>query len=299
MSGLPGVGFCRQLGSQFNEPLSGIGTAVQDDVLDNLQLVGGYIVVSNFRGGIDDAEVHTLLDGVVEEDGMHGLADVVVAAERERQVTDTAADVGAGQVLVYPTGSADEVGSIAVVLLHTRSNGQYIGVEDNIERIHANALGQNPICTLGNLNTTLIARGLTLFVEAHHDDGSAVAHTVAGMTDEDVLTLFQRDAIDDALALHALQALDDDIPLRGVNHDGHAGNVGLSSDGVKKIHHLLAGVQQAVVHVDVDDQGAVVHLFAGYRDGLVVLLLLDESQELARAGHVTAFTHVGEMRDER
>ena len=43
---------------------------------------------------------------------MHGLADVVVASERERQVADTTADVSSWEVLTYPLGGTDEVNSI-------------------------------------------------------------------------------------------------------------------------------------------------------------------------------------------
>ena len=46
---------------------------------------------------------------------MHGLTDVVVATEREREVADTSADMRPWQVLLNPLGSTDEVGSISVV----------------------------------------------------------------------------------------------------------------------------------------------------------------------------------------
>ena len=122
---------------------------------------------------------------------MHGLTDIVVTTERERQVTDAATNMGARQVLMNPTRCTDEVGSIAIMLLHTGSNSQHIGVKDNIERIHTNALGQNTICTFGYLDTAFIARGLPLFIKAHHNNGCAIAHTVESMTDEDFLALLQ------------------------------------------------------------------------------------------------------------
>ena len=63
---------------------------------------------------------------------MHSLADVVVATERERQVAHATTDMGTRQVLAYPCCRTDEVGSIAVVLLHTCSNSQYIWIKDNV-----------------------------------------------------------------------------------------------------------------------------------------------------------------------
>ena len=55
---------------------------------------------------------------------------------------------------------------------------------------------------------------------------------------------------------------------------------------MKKVHHLLACIQQTIVHVDVEHQGAVLHLSACYVEGLVVTALGNEAQELAATGHV-------------
>ena len=202
------------LGVGLYQPLCRPLFPIQHHVLDDLQLFCGNVAVHHLRGGVHNTEVHTGLNGVVEEDGMHGFADVVVAAERERQVADAAADVGAGQVLAYPSGGTDKVDGIGVVFLHTSSDGQYIGVKDNIERIHANTLSQKLICTTGNLYATFVGRCLSLLVEAHHHHGSAVAHAVSGVTQEDFFALLQRDTVDDRLALYALQSGGNDVPLR-------------------------------------------------------------------------------------
>ena len=78
---------------------------------------------------------------------MHGLADIVVTAERETQVTHTTADVSTRQILLNPFRSADKIDGVGIVLLHTRSNGQNIGVENDVERVHAHLLSQNLIGT--------------------------------------------------------------------------------------------------------------------------------------------------------
>ena len=43
---------------------------------------------------------------------------------------------------------------------------------------------------------------------------------------------------------------------------GHAGDVGLGGDEVEEGHHRLFGIEQALVHVDVDDLRAVLDLVA-------------------------------------
>ena len=129
------------------------------------------------------------------------------------------------------------------MLLHTGSNGQYIWVKDNIERIHANLLSQKTICTACNLNSTFVCSGLSLFVEAHHHHRSTIAHTVAGVAQKHLFTLLQRDAVDDGLALYTLQSSSNDLPLRGVDHYGYAGNIRLRGYQVEEGHHLLSGIE--------------------------------------------------------
>ena len=218
---------------------------------------------------------------MVEEHGVHGLAYVVVAAEGERQVADASADVGPGQVLAYPAGGANEVQGVAVVLVDARCHGQHVGVEDDVAGAEAHFLGEYAIRAAGYLRTSLEGGGLSLLVEAHDDDGGSHALHVAGMADERLLAFFERDTIDDALALHALQSGHNDAPLAGVDHHGHTGNVGFRGDEVQEVGHLVLGIEQRVVHVDVDDECSVAHLLAGDADGLVVVALLDEPQKLS------------------
>ena len=61
--------------------LGGVGTAVEDDVLDGVAEVEGDVLIDAELPGVDDAHVHAGARGVVEEDGVDGLADGVVATE--------------------------------------------------------------------------------------------------------------------------------------------------------------------------------------------------------------------------
>ena len=55
--------------------------AVENDILYHTELLLGYVVVGHFCGRVDDGEIHTSLYGMVQEHGVHGLADVIVAPE--------------------------------------------------------------------------------------------------------------------------------------------------------------------------------------------------------------------------
>jgi hypothetical protein len=104
----------------------------------------------------------------------------------------------------------------------------------------------------------------------------------------------QRDGVDDALALDALQAGLDDAPLGRVDHDRHARDLGLAGDQVQEAHHRRLAVQHGLVHVDVDDLGAVLHLLAGNGQRLLELPGQDHAGEGLGARDVGALADVDE-----
>ena len=280
---------------EFYQSLGSTLLTIQDHVLNHVELLLGNICISHLRGRVHNTKVHPLLDGVVEEHSMHGLTNIVVASERKAQVTHTTTDVGPRQIVVDPSSSTDKVGCIGIMLLHTRSHSQHVGVEDDIQRIHAHLLRQQPIGSFCNLYTALVTRGLTFFVEAHHHHSSAIALHVARMFQELLLTLFQRDRVHDALTLHALQSCTNHLPIRGVDHHRHPGDIGLCSNHIQEVGHLGLGVEQTVVHVDIYHEGTIGHLFSGNTNGLVVALLLNQSQELPRTSDVTPFSDIHKL----
>ena len=75
----------------LEQPLGGVGAAVEHHVLDPLEQIGRDVVVDRERAGVHDPHVHAGLDGVVEEDRVDRLAHRVVAAEREGDVAHAAA----------------------------------------------------------------------------------------------------------------------------------------------------------------------------------------------------------------
>src|SRR3546814_5507041 len=53
-----------------------------------------------------------------------------------------------------------------------------------------------------------------------------------------------------------------DLPLGGIDHDRHPGDVGFGGDQVEELHHRRLGVEHALVHVDVDHLGTILDLLA-------------------------------------
>ena len=181
------------------------------------------------------------------------------------------------------------------MLLHARGHGQDVGVEDDVRRTEASFVYQQAVSPAADGYAAFVGIGLPLFVKGHHHRGGAQAADEAGMFQEFLLAFLQRDGVDDGLALHALQSSHDDVPLRGVYHHRHAGNLGLGGYQIEEGCHLFFGIKQAVVHVDVDDLCPVLHLTAGDAKGFLVVFFINEPQELARAGHIATLAHVDEV----
>ena len=116
-----------------------------------------------------------------------------------------------------------------------------------------------------------------------------------------VFALFQRNRIDDRLALHAFQSGFDHREFRGIDHHRNAGDVRLGRDQIEKRRHRLFGIEQAFVHVDVDDLRAVFDLIAGDRERRGIIAGCDELAKARRTGDVGAFADIdeGNFRRER
>ena len=181
------------------------------------------------------------------------------------------------------------------MLGHPRGDGQDVGVEDDVLRRKARLLRQEAVGTRAHLDATLAGIRLPLFVEGHHYHGGTVAAQGAGVQEEFLLAFLQRYGVDYTLSLHTLQPRLDDPPIGRIEHHGDTGDIRLGGDEVEEIDHLRAGIQEAVVHVDVDDLRPIFHLLAGDTEGFVVFLLVDEAEELARTGHVAALAYVDKI----
>ena len=280
----------------LDEPFAGIVAAVQHDVLDALAQLRIEVVVDADHAGVDDAHVHPGLDRVVQEDRVDGFAHRVVAAEREADVADAAAHLRARQVGLDPARRLDEVDRVVVVLLDAGRDREDVRVEDDVLGREADLVDQDPVGAFADLRLALERVGLAFLVERHHDRGRAIAPDQPRMVAECVLALLQRDRVDDALALNAAQASFDHLPLRAVDHDRHARDLGLAGDQVQEANHRRLAVEHRLVHVDVDHLRAVLDLLAGNAERLLELAVQDQARERLRAGDIGALADVDEQR---
>ena len=111
---------------------------------------------------------------------------------------------------------------------------------------------------------------------------------------ERLFSVLHRNRIDHTLALDRLESRLDDCPFGGVDHYGNPGDIGLGREQVEEACHRRLGVEEALVHVHVDDLGATLNLLERYLDRRFVVILLDQAREATRAGNIGPLAHVGE-----
>ncbi len=99
------------------QPLGGIAAPVEHHVLAGFAQFGIEIVIDGHLAGVDDAHVHSRLDGVIEKHRVHGFAHRLVAAEGEGEIGHAARDMRAGKVRPDPLRRLDEGEAVAIVLL--------------------------------------------------------------------------------------------------------------------------------------------------------------------------------------
>ena len=181
------------------------------------------------------------------------------------------------------------------MLLDAGGNGEDVRIEYDVLWRKIHLVDENPVCPFAYSDFLLHGFRLTLLVEGHDHDPGSVAFHQARLFDEGFFSLLEADGIDEALALDALEAGFDDRPLGRVDHYGDATDIGLGGNEAKELAHGGFGIQHALVHVDVDDLGAVLHLLTGNADSGIVITLDNEPRELSRPCDVGAFTDVDEQ----
>ena len=283
-------GFC-----EGHQPFRRVRTAVQQHVLHEFKQVFRDLFIDGQLAGIHDAHIETGLDGMIEKGRVHRFAHDVVAAERERNVADAAADLGARQMLLDPPRRLDKIHRIIVVLLDPGRHCQDVRIKNNIGRTEADLFCENLVRPGANLLLALEVVRLTFFVERHHDHGRPISPNQGGLLDEFPLAFLQADAVDDRLALDVLEPCLQHLPFGAVDHDGDLADIRFGSDEAKEFLHRSLRIQHALIHVDVDDLGAAFYLLPRHRQGVIIFALEDELRKRRRTGHIGPLSDVHEI----
>ena len=280
----------------FQQPLGGVGAAVENHVLDPFPQFQRDFLVNRQLAGVDDAHGHPGVDGVIQEHRMNRLAHRVVAPEREGHVGHPAGHQRVRQFGFNAPRGFDEIHRVVVVFGDAGGDGEDVGIENDVLRRKTDLLGENPVGALADGELARLGVGLTLLVERHDDGRRAVAANQPRLPDKLGLAFLHADGIHHWLALDALEGRFQNLPLGRVNHHRNPADVRLGGDEVEERDHRLLRVQHPLVHVDVNDLRAVLDLLAGNVECGVVVAGLDQPLEHRRTGDVGALADVDEQR---
>ena len=114
------------------------------------------------------------------------------------------------------------------------------------------------------------------------------------MLQEGLLALLQRDRIDERLALDALQPRLDHGELRAVDHHRHASDIRLGRDEIEELDHGSLGIDQAFVHINVNDLRAIGDLVARDLERRREIAGRDQFAKPSRPSDIGALAHIDE-----
>ena len=191
----------------------------------------------------------------------------------------------------------DEVFGVVVVLGKAGGDGEDIRVKDYILRREVDT-HQQLVRPLAYRHFILQGGGLTLLVKRHHDHSGSVLQDLSTFRQEIFFTFLKRDAVDDGLTLRILQPSFDNLPLRRVDHERDGGDFGVAKGHAYELGHSLLAVDEAVVQVEVQDLGTVLHLLFGHADGGFKVVVLDELLKSNAARDIAPFANI-DKRDVR
>ena len=173
------------------------------------------------------------------------------------------------------------------------SYGENVGIEYDVGRSYS-GVGQQPVGPGADFGLPLQGVGLPLLVEGHHYHGGSHRADMSGSAQHLFLALFEAYGVDHRFSLHEFESAFHYLPLRGVDHERHAGHVGLGRRQTHEALHLARGVEQRIVHVDVDYACSGVGLRGSDRHGLADISILDQAEEFAASGDIAPFAHRSE-----
>ena len=277
----PLLRFYMQVLGIFDQFFSGFRTACQNNVFQQCSKNRLDIFIEYGRRRVHDPHIHTFVNRMIQEYGMHSLPHVIISPEREGKVADTAAHLRARQVLLDPFHGTDKIKPISVMFFHTGGDSQYIRIENDSVRIKIHFLPEETVSTSAHLNLPFKRVGLSFFIKSHYDRSRTQLFNTGGMLQEELFTFFQRNRIHYAFTLHAHQAFLDHLPFGRVDHHRDTRNIRFGSDQVQERRHFFHSIQHSIVHIDINHLRAVFHLFAGNCQSLFIIFFLDQSQELA------------------
>ena len=232
---------------------------------------------------------------MVEKNRVHGFANRIVSPESERQVGDAARSICTRQIRLDPSHRLDEVDSVARVFGNAGSDRKDIDIENNIPWRDSQSFREQPVSSPADFCFPVKCGGLSLFVEGHHHHCSPESVYFFCLFQERLLALLQAYGVHNAFALSVFQTRDDGVPMRRIDHQRRLRHSRVVGNVSHEFLHAGAAVQHRVVHVYVNDGGAVLYLLCCNLKTCIIVAGCYQPCEFSRARHVRAFTDIREI----
>ena len=175
---------------QFHQPFRGVFATVKQHVFHPFQQIRINLLIHDNLTGIDDAHIHTGLNGMIQEGRMHGLTNRIVAAQGKRQIAHPSADLYQGKLAFNTTRGLDIIHGIIFMFVHAGGHGKNVGVKNDVFRRKTHFIRQNLIGATANIHAALHRIGLPLLVKRHHQYGGAKTQSGACLGDKTFFPFF-------------------------------------------------------------------------------------------------------------
>ena len=231
---------------------------------------------------------------MMQEYGVHRLAELVVPSEGERQIAHTSAHLCSRQIPLYPLHRIQKIKRVTIMLSHSGGDGQYIGIEHYVASFETCLFRKQLIGAAAYLYTAVKRSGLPLFVECHDHHGSSERPYLAGMVKKLLLSTLQRYGIDNRTPLDATHRAAYHLHIRGIYHHGKPGGRSVGTEQHDKAFHLRDGIYHTVIHIDVEYPGSFGNLGGRHFKCGRKIPFVDKSQEFTAAGYVASLPYLHE-----
>mmetsp|Transcript_9613 Transcript_9613/g.35640 ORF Transcript_9613/g.35640 Transcript_9613/m.35640 type:complete len:434 (+) Transcript_9613:2110-3411(+) len=278
--------------SVLQESLGRIRPSVEDAILAQIKKILLNVGVHWESASIHDSHVHPSLDGMVQKDGVHRLANLFQSTEGETQVGYTSRHFCEWEVGLDELDSLNELDGILVVFLDTSGNGENVKIENYVLWWKINLLYEQIVGTLANFKFTLTCGCLSLLVEGHDNYSSTVASDQSCLLEEFLLSLFERDGVYNAFSLKASKPGLDNLHFGGVHHHWNFGNFWLRSNQFAEAIHCKFSIQKTFVHVDIENLSSFLNLRSGHLKSFRVLIFQNEILETTRSCNIASLSDI-------
>ena len=260
---------------QLKQTLRSVRSPIQENIFHPFQQFLWYFVIYFQHGGVHNAHVHAVVNGMIKKSRVHGFPNQLVSAKAERNIAYATAHVCARKISAYPFRGLEEINGIISVFVNTGCYRKNIRIKDDILRCKLYCIDQNSIRSLANGYSSVIRICLPSFIKCHDNRSRSISLHQLGLLNKFFLACFQADGVDNPFSLQTFQARFNHFPLGRINHHRDARYLRLRGHQVQELDHGRFRIEHAFVHVHINHLGATTHLIEGNLQGIIKLIIFN------------------------